>query len=108
MTGSPQVNGGFQFRSKLLHNNDIAGYQVDNNRDTDWLVRLYEEHGRETLAWRGESARYAANGTRTVMPIDGVHGAPANFKLEDWHEYDLIARGSHLELRVNGLKVAEG
>jgi hypothetical protein len=107
LTGSPQVNGGFQFRSKLLPDNDVAGYQVDNNRDTDWLVRLYDEHGRETLAWRGESARYAADGTRTVTPIEGVHGVPANFKLEEWHEYHLIARGSRLELFVNGVKVSE-
>ncbi len=107
LTGSPEVNGGFQYRSRLMPDNDIAGYQVDNNLTTDWVVRLYDEHGRETLAWRGESARFDANGNRTVTPIEGVHGAPATFRLEDWHEYHLIARGSHIELFVNGIKVAE-
>ena len=43
VTGSPGINCGFQFRSKLLPDHDIAGYQVDNNLNTDWLVRLYDE-----------------------------------------------------------------
>lgn len=107
LTGSPQTNGGFQFRSKLLPDNDVAGYQVDNNHDTDWLVRLYDEHGRHDLALRGESARFAPDGARTVTPIEGVSGTPAHFKLNEWHEYHLIAKGAHLELRVNGVKVAE-
>ncbi|MBX7257219.1 MAG: DUF1080 domain-containing protein [Candidatus Hydrogenedentes bacterium] len=107
LTGSEGVNGGFQYRSKLLPNYDIAGYQVDNNLTTDWVVRLYDEHGRETLAWRGESAYFDASGNRTVKPIEGVHGKPATFKLEEWHEYHLIAKGAHVELFVNGLKVAE-
>src|SRR5690606_9040925 len=38
--GSKGINNGFQFRSKELPNHDVAGYQVDNNLDTDWLVRL--------------------------------------------------------------------
>lgn len=107
LNGAPEVNGGFQYRSRLLPDYDIAGYQVDNNLTTDWLVRLYDEHGRETMAWRGESAQFDADGQRTVTPIEGVHGKPAAFKLEEWHEYHLIARGPHVELFVNGLKVAE-
>lgn len=47
------VNGGFQFRSEHYEGDDCKGYQVDNNTETDWLVRLYDEFGRHTLAWRG-------------------------------------------------------
>ena len=56
VSGSPKINCGFQFRSRELANHDLLGYQVDNNLDTPWLVRLYEEHGRHTLALRGERA----------------------------------------------------
>ena len=104
--GSKSINNGFQFRSKELPNHDLAGYQVDNNLDTDWLVRLYDEHGRETLAWRGESATFNEKGERAVTKIESAQG-PAKFKVEEWHEYDLRCEGAHLTLKVNGELVAE-
>lgn len=107
LTGTPGINGGFQFRSLLLPDHDVAGYQVDNNHDTPWLVRLYDEFGRHDLALRGESTKYVLGGAKSVTPIEGIAGQPAHFKLDEWHEYHLIARGTHLELRINGIKVAE-
>lgn len=107
LVGSPGINGGFQFRSLLLPDHDVAGYQVDNNHDTPWLVRLYDEHGRHDLALRGESAHLGLDLKRDITPIEGVAGKPAHFKLDEWHEYHLIARGNHVELRINGVKVAE-
>lgn len=107
LTGTPGTNGGFQFRSRVLPDHDVAGYQVDNNRDTPWLVRLYDEHGRHDLALHGESATFRPGGAREVSPIPGVHGRPPDFALDEWHEYHLIARGTRLELRVEGRKVAE-
>jgi hypothetical protein len=106
LNGSPGVNNGFQFRSKLLPNHDIAGYQVDNNRNTDWLARLYDEHGRETLAYRGTRTAIDENGRRTTAEIPGATG-PAHFRLEDWHEYHLICVGPRLTLKINDRLVAE-
>jgi len=103
------VNCGFQFRSEMFDGqitDDCRGYQVDNNTGTPWLVRLYDEHGRETLAWRGEKTVFASDGQKTTTPIEDAAG-PARFKLEDWHEYHLICRGPHLTLKVNGRVVAE-
>jgi len=99
----PHINGGFQFRSKVIEGHDVAGYQVDNNLDTDWLVRLYDEHGRHTLAWRGEDATYNKDGEREVMPLKKE---PAQFKLEEWHEYHLVCEGPRITLKVNGKLVA--
>lgn len=104
-----EVNGGFQFRSEIFDGDitdDCRGYQVDNNTNTPWLVRLYDEFGRHTLAWRGEKAVFDVEGNRTVEPIESATG-PAGFKLEEWHEYHLICRGSNLVLKVNGEIVAE-
>ena len=77
----------------------MAGYQMDNNRNTDWAVRLYEEHGRETLAFRGKKAVIDAAGKSTLSDIPEA-GGPAWFELDQWHEYDLICQGSHLLLKV--------
>lgn len=102
----PHINGGFQFRSKVIEGHDVAGYQVDNNLATDWLVRLYDEHGRHTLAWRGQRTVFDAEGNRTESEIAEAQG-PADFKLEEWHEYRLVCVGPKLTLYVNNKLVAE-
>ena len=104
--GEGGINNGFQFRSRVLPDHDVCGYQVDNNLQTDWLVRLYDEFGRHTLAWRGERATFNPAGERAVERIPDAAG-PAWFRLEDWHEYDLTCIGHHLTLRVDGRLAAE-
>ena len=104
--GSKGINCGFQFRSKELPNHDVAGYQVDNNLDTDWLIRLYDEHGRDTLAMRGQRAVFDETGKSTKTDIAEAKGKPW-FQLEDWHEYHLICVGSRLTLKVDGRLAAE-
>jgi hypothetical protein len=104
--GSKDINNGFQFRSKELPNHDVAGYQVDNNLNTDWLVRLYDEHGRHDLALRGQRTVFDELGKAKITEISEAKGAPW-FKLEEWHEYHLICAGSRLALKVNGRLAAE-
>lgn len=103
------VNGGFQFRSEIFDGdipNDCRGYQVDNNTNTPWLVRLYDEFGRHDLALRGQKTVFNADGTKETTPIAEAEGDPW-FKLEDWHEYHLICKGPNLTLYVDGRIVAE-
>lgn len=106
LNGEGGINGGFQFRSRLLPDHDVCGYQVDDNLQTDWLVRLYDEFGRHDLALRGERAWFDPAGVRTVERIESARG-PAPFRLEDWHEYHLTCVGPKISLRVNGQLVAE-
>ncbi|MBI1319891.1 MAG: DUF1080 domain-containing protein [Candidatus Hydrogenedens sp.] len=103
------VNGGFQFRSEMFDGDitdDCRGYQVDNNTNTDWLVRLYDEFGRHTLAWRGEKTVFGEDGTPTTTPIEAAKGEPW-FALGEWHEYDLVCRGPKITLYVDGRLAAE-
>lgn len=103
------VNGGFQFRSEMFDGDitdDCRGYQVDNNLGTDWLVRLYDEFGRHTLAWRGQKTVFDEKGERKESVIDEAKGK-AHFDLQQWHEYHLICVGNHLTLKVDGKLVAE-
>ncbi len=104
--GEGGVNSGFQFRSRLLPDHDIAGYQVDNNLQTDWLVRLYDEFGRHTLAWRGQRTVFDERGEATHAELPEAKG-PAWFRLEEWHEYDLMCEGTRLTLKVDGRLAAE-
>jgi hypothetical protein len=100
------VNGGFQFRSEHFEGDDCKGYQVDNNTETDWLVRLYDEFGRHTLAWRGERTVFDVNGNTTTNKIPEVK-KKAQFKLNKWHEYHLICKFNIITLYVNGKLVAQ-
>ncbi len=104
--GSPKINCGFQFRSRELRTHDLLGYQMDNNLDTPWLVRLYEEHGRHTLAMRGERTAIDEAGKMTKETIAEAQG-PAAFKLEAWHEYHLVCLGTRITLAVDGKPAAE-
>jgi hypothetical protein len=104
--GEGGINNGFQFRSLLLPDGDVAGYQVDNNLQTPWLVRLYDEFGRHTLAWRGQRTTFDDNGKSVSEDIADAKGDPW-FKLEAWHEYRLVCRGETLTLSVDGRLAAE-
>lgn len=106
VNGRGGINNGFQFRSRLLPDSDMAGYQVDNNLGTDWLVRLYDEFGRHTLALRGERSTFDAQGKKTTSRLEGTP-LEAGFKLEEWHEYHLICVGEKITLKVNDRLVAE-
>lgn len=63
LNGEGAINGGFQFRSRLLRDGDVCGYQMDNNLGTEWLARLYDEYGRHDLALRGERAVFDIRGS---------------------------------------------
>lgn len=106
LSGEGGINNGFQFRSRLLPDHDVCGYQMDNNLQTPWLARLYDEFGRHTLAWRGERAVFDAGGNRSVTKLAEAEG-PAWFRLEEWHEYHLTCLGPRITLRVDGRLVAE-
>lgn len=108
LTGSstPDTNGGFQFRSRRLPDGDVAGYQVDNNFGQPWKVRLYDEFGRHDLAREGERAVFGPDGKRTLEPLPLEPGA-TDFRLDEWHEYHLVADGPKFSLRINGKLVAE-
>ena len=104
--GEGGINNGFQFRSRLLPDGDVAGYQVDNNLQTAWLVRLYDEFGRHTLAWRGQRTTFDERGGAVSEDIAEAKGEPW-FKLEEWHEYHLVCQGPRITLKVDGKLAAE-
>ena len=103
------VNSGFQFRSEMFDGkikDDCRGYQVDNQTQVPWLIRLYDEWGRHDLAMRGEHTVFDTNGQKVVTSLPEASG-PVWFKLEEWHEYDLVCRGTTITLKIDGRLLAE-
>ncbi len=72
-------NSGIQFRSEPLENGEMKGYQADIG--PDWWGKLYEESGR-ALLW----------------PKSGE----AHVKAGDWNTYEVVAKGSKIQTRING------
>jgi hypothetical protein len=105
-TNSAAVNGGFQFRSRRLPNGDVAGYQVDNNYLQPWKARLYDEFGRHDLALQGERTVFDRDGSKHTEKLK-LEPEADDFRLDEWHEYHLIAQGRKLSLRVNEKLIAE-
>jgi hypothetical protein len=100
------ANSGVQIRSVRHDTYVIGGYQPDLSND-NWTGVMYEERGRGMLALRGETAVIAPDGTRTVARwADGAE-LLKEVNLRGWNDYHITARGPHIVVRVNGLRMSE-
>ena len=84
-------NSGIQFRSKLLPDWIVHGYQADLSfagERSAW-GNFYEEKGRG----------------RGVMPAPSVGWEKAKniVRAKDWNQYEIYAKGSHIRLTLNGV-----
>ena len=84
-------NSGIQFRSKLLPDWIVHGYQADLSfagERSAW-GNFYEEKGRG----------------RGVMPTPGAGWEKAKniVRAKDWNRYEIYAKGSHIRLTLNGV-----
>jgi hypothetical protein len=82
-------NSGIQFRSQAQPDWVVAGYQADA-AEGNWWGSLYDERGKRGVianGWKGKG--------ETVV------------KAADWNQYEITARGNHIQLKLNGLVTAE-
>ncbi len=84
-------NSGIQFRSKVLPDWVVHGYQADLSfagERSAW-GNFYEEKGRG----------------RGVMPAPsaGWEKAKNIVRAKDWNQYEIYAKGSHIRLTLNGV-----
>lgn len=82
--GPDNTNGGFQFRSEVKDNGQMAGYQADMGHK--YWGRLYDQsRGRGLL---------------------GQHEKDVNLKEDinwnDWNDYRVVAKGPHIQIFING------
>ena len=66
------ANSGMQFRSEVKDRGLVHGYQADMSGDGKWTGGIFDEYGpRGSLAARGESATWSADGKKYVKPLPG-------------------------------------
>lgn len=105
ISGSESANSGIQFRSQIAEDGHVVGYQADIDLAGQWLGACYDEHGRGTLAKRGEKIVMTAEGRQVQSPA----GQPSaeevleSVKPGEWNTYHIIARGNEITLKLNDL-----
>lgn len=107
LSGNLSANSGIQFRSQRFPDGHAAGYQADMDQGDLWLGRIYDEHGRALLVERGAHVAIAPDGRRWTEKF----GEPASYRTlpkppGEWNTYRIIASGPHLEVWINGQRVA--
>ncbi|HEY3855396.1 MAG TPA: family 16 glycoside hydrolase [Verrucomicrobiae bacterium] len=104
------ANSGVQFRSRVVKPSYwvVAGYQADMEAGKSYTGGLYEEKARGIMAGRGQKLTIKADGSKDVT---GSLGDAAELENEihhgEWNDYDIIAKGNHIELSINGKKMVD-
>ncbi len=111
-------NSGIQYRSKHITNDDVQnkwvvrGYQHEiRNENTlpDVAGFIYDEGGqRGRMCLVGEKAVWEPDGKKIVASdlIDGP-GFQKLFKLDDWNDVVIVARGNHVEHYLNNRLIVD-
>lgn len=81
-------NSGIQFRSERLPNGAMRGPQADIA--AEWWGGLYDEAGK-----RGVIERYPIADALKIV------------KQNDWNAYEIIAKGNHVVITLNGTKILD-
>lgn len=101
-------NSGVQFRSRELKDWDIAGYQADIDDANQWTGCLYDVNtGRAAISMRGEKTVIDADGTKHVAKVADPAELAKAVKKHDWNEYQVIAQGNRITLKINGVLMTE-
>ena len=115
-----QANSGVQYRSKVMDAATfvVGGYQADFDSTGRYAGMLYEEKGCGILMGPGEKIKVGAT---TVDPdtkkkktaVEKLAGAtpPADvlaaYKLGEWNQLTIIAKGNHVQQFLNGKLTAD-
>jgi hypothetical protein len=99
-------NSGIQFRSEKRPDFDTFGYQADFDAANQWTGCLFQ-HQRGAVVTRGTRATISADGQREEQPLANVDELTKKVKNEDWNQYEIVAQGSKVSLRLNGELMCE-
>jgi hypothetical protein len=82
-------NSGIQFRSEELPDFVVRGLQADM-AEGNWWGSIYDEKGKRGVIVNG----WTGKAENVVKP-------------EDWNDYEILANGDNITLKVNGVVTAE-
>ncbi|HWA09576.1 MAG TPA: DUF1080 domain-containing protein [Opitutaceae bacterium] len=109
------ANSGIQYRSRIFEAAGfvVGGYQMDMDLSGKYVGMLYEERGRGILMQPGQTIRIGqiADGQKKA-PVEIVTSTPpaemlASYRVGEWNDLVIIARGNHLQHFVNGKLTAD-
>ncbi len=103
-------NSGIQYRSQDRGNWRVTGYQAEVEDNPGKVGFLYHEGGRGWLVNVGDFMVIDKDAKKEVVgkvaDVEALKKAPY-YKLKDWNEYTIIARGNHLLHYLNGYPTME-
>ncbi len=99
-------NSGIQLRSRELPDFDTRGYQADLEAGDHWSGALFE-HARGGVAMRGTKVAIDPDGKKHVTTVADSAELQKKIKPNDWNDYEVIARGSKITLKINGVVMSE-
>jgi len=103
-------NSGVQVRSDDIGDFQVQGYQVEvaaQDKMGLWHHSLAPEDYRKIMAEAGEKGVITAKGEKTITTVAPAEEVQAAFKKGEWNEMTIIAQGSTLIQKVNGVTLAE-
>ncbi len=98
-------NSGMQFRSREVPGWDMRGYQADIEAGPDWTGALFE-HDRGGIAMRGQKVVIAPDGTKQMTRFADAAALQKVIRSNDWNDYRIVARGTEIQLFINGTLTA--
>lgn len=105
-------NSGVQYRSRLVDNYALAGYQFDFDFANQHTGGLYEQNGRGITARRGQRVVLEQDSARNPVINQGLplgdHAAmAAHIKTGDWNMIEITAQGNRIIQKLNGVTTVE-
>lgn len=99
-------NSGIQIRSREVPDWDTSGYQADLDAEDQYTGGVYE-HTRGVIAPRGQKVVIAPDGKRQVTVLGDPAELRKKWKLDEWNDYRIAARGNEITLWINGVMTAQ-
>ncbi len=101
-------NSGVQVRSKDQGEWRVTGYQAEVVPSRAQMGLFYDEGGRGFLARPGESVAINEKGEiKAVGSVGDLEKIQSVYKEKDWNELAVVARGSHMAQKINGVVFSE-
>ena len=105
-------NSGIYYRAKKrpadqTKGDPLIGTQADFDASGRWTGVIMEYLLRGVLAERGQRVVIDPEGNRQIAPLGDPAELLQAFKLKDWNDYTVTAKGGSVVLAINGVTMCE-
>jgi hypothetical protein len=101
-------NSGVQYRSKDHGGWRVRGYQAEVANEPGRAGFLYHEGGRGRVCLVSEKVVMDEEGKKQVAgSVGDLAKIKESFRLNDWNDYRIVARGNHIQHYINGVQTID-